>query len=76
MRLVVVLVPTPGFAHNHAFLLLHTSFYSWASRWSRYVQFVRLVTVDALADVQHAVVVKDMRAPETPLCLALIKVAE
>ena len=40
-------------------------------RWSWYLQVVCPLTVDPLSDVQHAVVVEDLGAPETPVCLAL-----
>ena len=39
--------------------------------WSWYLQVVCPLTVDPLSDVQHAVVVEDLGAPETPVCLAL-----
>ena len=76
MRVVVVLVPTPGFADKPAFLPRQTSFCACALRWSWCLPVVYLLMVAALADVHHAVAVEDLGTPETPLCLALRMVVE
>ena len=76
MRLVVVLVPTPGFEDKPALLLWQTSFGLCAVRWSYHPQVVCPLELDAPADVQHAVVVEDMEASETSLSVPHAKKGE